>query len=91
MAVNTPNPGNYLAKLGQDLVNFRNALQTLMNDANYLNSMGGVAMLEAAPFNMTAADAQYVVNAIGAVTPTNAVVTAINNYLNGTQQLWGGQ
>lgn len=82
MAVNLPNSGSYLAQIGQDLVNLRIALDNLLRDGAYINAMGGAAFFEAAPFNMTAADATALANAIGAVTPSNPTVTAIENFLN---------
>lgn len=94
MAVNVPNPGIYQQGLGQHIVQFRDALQRLLNDAAYLNQMGGLAFLQAAQPNgmgLSAADAQIIQNAIGVVTPGNATVIAIQNYLVTTEGLWGGQ
>jgi hypothetical protein len=91
MAVNTPNPGVYLSKLGADVVALRDALQTLINDAAYLNSVGGASFLQAPPFNLSAADAQLVVSTVGAVTPANSVVQSIQAFLVNTEPLWGGQ
>jgi len=90
MSVNTPNPGIYFQQLGQDLVNLRIALDALIRDAAYLNAMGGAAFLEAAPFNLSATDAVAVAGAIGAVTPTNAAVVAIQAFLTSAIPLTGG-
>lgn len=90
MPVNVPNPGSYFAQLGQHLVNLREAINDLVQDGTYLNAMGGAAFLEAAPFNLSTADATTVANIIGAVTSTNATVVAIDNYLNSAVTLTGG-
>ncbi len=91
MAVNLPNPGNYQQKLGADVVALRVALQALINDAAYLNAIGGAATLEAAPFNLAAADATLIMSTVGAVTPTNTVVQSIQAFLVQTEPLWGGE
>jgi len=91
MAVNVPNPGIYQQQLGQHVTAFRDALQALLNDAAYLNSMGGATFLQAPPFSLAAADAQLIVSTIGAVTPANAVVQQIEAFLVSTEPLWGGQ
>lgn len=90
MAVNIPNPGSYLAQLGNDLVALRNAMNDLQRDAAYVNAMGGAAFFQAAPFNMTAADATNLANTIGTVTPQNATVQAIMNFLNTAIPYTGG-
>jgi hypothetical protein len=90
MAVNVPNPGNYVANLGQHLVALRLAINELVQDGTYLNAMGGAAFLEAAPFNFSPADATNIATIIGAVTPQNATVQAINTYLNSAVTLTGG-
>jgi hypothetical protein len=91
MPVNLPNPGTYLSQLGSDCANFRDALQRLLNDAAYLSAIGGVATLEAAPFNIDAADAQAIMNTVGIVTPGNGVVQSIQAFIASTEFLWGGQ
>jgi hypothetical protein len=94
VAVNVPNPGLYVQGLGEHLTQFRNALQQLLNDAAYLNAMGGTAFLEAAypaGIGLAAADAATVENAISIVVPSNSTVQAIQAYLASTEQLWGGQ
>lgn len=91
LAVNVPNPGNYFAVLGQHLVDLRNAINNLVNDGEYLNSMGGAAFLEAAPFNLSPADAQFIANNIGAVVSTNNIVISIDQFLATTLPLTGGQ
>lgn len=90
MAVNVPNPGTYQAQLGQHLVNLRNAINDLVQDGVYLNAMGGAAFLEAAPFNLSATDAQLIISTIGSVTPANTTVQAINNFLASSVALTGG-
>lgn len=91
MSVNLPNPGSYLLQLGSDLVALRNALNDLIRDASYVNAMGGATLFENPPFNMAAADATNLANTIGAVTPANPTVQAIQNFLNGAIPLTGGQ
>jgi hypothetical protein len=91
MAVNVPDPNAFLQKLGRDVTNFRNDLQALMNDAAYLNSMGGSGFLQAPPFSMPAADADKIMATVGAVTATNPVVQNLQAWLASTQPLWGGQ
>lgn len=90
MPVNLPNPGNYYAQLGQHLVDLQKAIDNLVKDATYLNSMGGAAFLEAAPFSLDSNDATFIANSIGAVTANNATVVSINNFLASTVQLTGG-
>lgn len=90
-AVNLPNPGTYFIGLSQHITAFRDALQELLNDAAYLNSQGGAAFLEAAPYSLSAADATLIMTTVGAVTPTNATVEAIQAFLAQTEPLWGGQ
>lgn len=90
MAVNAPNPGVYFQTLGAHATAFRDALKNLLNDAAYLNAMGGAAFLEAAPFSLSAADAQQVVNTIGAVVPANATVQAVQAFIASTEFIWGG-
>ena len=90
MAVNVPNPGLYFQQIGAHLIALREAINDLTQDGVYLNAMGGAAFLEAAPFNMSTADATNIANIIGAVTPTNATVEAINAYLASAVTLTGG-
>jgi hypothetical protein len=90
MAVNVPNPGIYQSQLGQHCVNLRDALQQLLNDAAYLNSMGGQSFLTG-PMAMASADATAIVGVIGAVTPSNATVQSLQGWLATTEFLWGGQ
>lgn len=91
MAVNTPNPGVYFQQLGSDVTNFRDALARLINDGKYLNSIGGSAALQAAPFNLSPQDAANVMNTVGTVTPTNATVVSVQAFIDSTEFLWGGQ
>jgi hypothetical protein len=90
LAVNVPNPGNYVQQLGQHLIALREAINDLTQDGTYLNAMGGASFLEAAPFSFSPADAQNIANIIGVVTPTNTTVVAINNYLASAVTLTGG-
>lgn len=90
MTVNIPNPGTYLAQLGQHIVNLRDAMDDLTDDAAYLAAMGGTAFLEAAPFSLSASDAALIMNTIGTVTPTNATVESINGFLAASVSLTGG-
>ncbi len=91
MAVNVPNSGTYQQQLGQHVTTFRDALQQLLNDAAYLNSMGGSAFLTAAPFSLSQTDADKIMSTVGAVTPAATVVQQLTAWLNSTQALWGGQ
>ena len=91
MAVNLPNPGVFEAQLGQHVTAFRDALQAILNDAAYLNSMSGAAFLESAPFSLSAADATTIMNTVGAVTPSASLVQSIQNWITSTEPLWGGQ
>ena len=91
MTANIPNPGLYIAQLGTDIVALRVAIDNLIRDATYLNAVGGAAFLEAAPFNMSPADATLWANTIGAVTPNNATVQAIEAFLASAVPLTGGQ
>lgn len=90
MAVNVPNPGAYLANLGNHLVALREAIQDLVQDGTYLNAMGGTAFLEAAPFSLDAQDAQLIVGTIGSVTADNATVEAIETFLLSAVTITGG-
>lgn len=90
MTVNAPNPGLYTSQLGNHCVALRNALNDLLNDSAYLASMGGTVFLEAAPMNLAPADATVVMNTVGAVIPTNAVVQALQAFIATTEPLWGG-
>lgn len=89
MAINVPNPGVYQQQLGQHIIQFRDALQALLNDAAYLNSVGGATFLTGT-MGLTPADATTVMNTVGAVTPQNSVVQSLQNWLATTQPLWGG-
>lgn len=91
MAVNVPNSGTYQQQLGAHVTQFRDALQQLLNDAAYLNSMGGSTFLQGAPFNLAPADADKIMQTVGAVTPQNSVVSQLQTWLASTQPLWGGQ
>lgn len=90
VTVNVPNPGVYQQQIGQHITAFRDDLQRLLNDAAYLNSVGGAAFLTAPPFNLSAADANLIVSTVGAVTPANATVQSIQAFLASTEPLWGG-
>jgi hypothetical protein len=91
MPINVPNSGAYQQQLGQHVTQFRDALQQLLNDAAYLQSMGGSAFLQAAPFNMSQVDADKIMATVGAVTPQNSVVSSLQAWIATTQPLWGGQ
>lgn len=90
MSVNVPNPGTYFQTVGTHLVALREAMNDLTQDGKYLNAMGGATFLEGAPFNLSAADATAFANTIGAVTPSNATVTAVYNFLDSAISLTGG-
>lgn len=90
MAINVPNPGSYLGQLGNHCTAFRDALNNLVNDAEYLASMGGVAFLTATPFSLSTGDAEVIMNTVGAVTPDNSTVEALQAFIATTEPLWGG-
>lgn len=90
MPVNLPNPIAYPAQLGQHLVALREALNDLIQDGTYINAMGGATFLEGPPFNFLPADATAIATVIGAVTPTNPTVVAIQNFLASAVSLTGG-
>jgi hypothetical protein len=90
MPVNLPNPGLYYGQLGQHLIALQTAIDNLVQDATYLNAMGGTAFLEAAPFSLDANDAQLIVGTVGAVTADNTVVQQIQAFLLSAIQLTGG-
>lgn len=87
MAVNLPNPASFESQIGQQFVVFRSAYQAVVNQNAYVASIGGAAALEAAPFSMSAQDAQALVAALGNITNLAGIVNAIN----GTEPFWGGQ
>lgn len=86
MAVNLPNPASFESQIGQQFVVFRSAYQAIVNQNNYIASLGGAAALEAAPFNMSTQDAQALVAALGNITNLAGVVNAID----GSEPFWGG-
>ena len=58
--INTPNPGNYMQSLTQDVVNIRVAFDAILDAESYLTVIGGVTYLETAMPNgpgLTAGDA----------------------------------
>lgn len=87
MTRNVPNPGNYEIQIGQQFVNFRNAYQEIVNENEYIASVGGAAFLTAAPFNWSSQDAAAFIAALGNISNLPGVVNAIN----GSQPFWGGQ
>jgi hypothetical protein len=92
MTVNAPNPGAYQQGLGAHIVAFRDALQRLINDAAYINSIGGSSgLISIGAGAISQADADLIVNTIGVVTPQNAVVQQIQAFVASTEPLWGGQ
>lgn len=90
MTVNPPNPGSYFTNIGQHIVNLRQALNDLLIDAAYLNSVGGVAFLEAAPFSLSSTDATNFSNVISLVVPSNPTVQAIEGFISNATQYTAG-
>ena len=90
MTINIPNPGGYFQQIGNDVVALRVALNDLIRDAKYINAVGGAAFFQAAPFNLSAADAQQLASVIGAVVPTNPTVIAVQAFLDSAETLTGG-
>lgn len=91
MAVNVPQAPAYLAQLGAHIVALRSAINNLVQDATYLNAMGGAAFLQAAPLSIPQADAAFIAGLIGAVTPANSTVQDINAFITTAVSLTGGQ
>jgi len=89
MSVNLPNSGLYQAQLGQHCTAFRDALDALMKDAQYINGNGGTELL--VNLGIDATDAQQIVSTIGSVTSENSVVQMVTAFINSTVFLWGGQ
>lgn len=85
MAVNVPNSGVFLADVGSVITSLRDAYQACLNKNNYLTAMGGIAFLQAPPFNLSPSDAQGVVAALGNIAASN-VATALTN----SETMWGG-
>jgi hypothetical protein len=89
MAVNVPNPGNYVSNLASHITNLRDAYQRVLNDDAYLSAMGGATFLEAASPNglaLASGDASAIVAALGNLAGSN-LGTALTN----SETLWGGQ
>lgn len=86
MAVNLPNAASFESLIGQQFAQFRTAYQTIVNQNAYIASLGGTSALEAAPFNMSAQDAQALIAALGNITNLPGIVAAID----GSEPFWGG-
>jgi len=91
MAVNVPNPTTYLANLGSHVVAMRTAINDLLEDAQYLNTMGGATFLQGEPFNLNGTDATQIATVIGAVVPSNGTVQDIQAFIANATFLTGGQ
>lgn len=94
MAVNVPNPGVWQQQLGNQCTTFRDALQALLNEAAWLSAVGGATFLTTAQpdgLGLSQADADAIMTTIGAVTPANSTVQAIQTWLDSTQFLWGSK
>ena len=85
--LNIPNPGNYEQQIGAQFVAFRNAYQAIVNQNNYVASIGGTATLQAPPFNFSVNDAAAFIAALGNISNLPGIVQAIN----GSEPFWGGQ
>lgn len=91
MSVNIPqNPNAYFGTIGNHLVALREALNDLLQDAKYINAMGGAAFLQGPPFNLSPTDATNFANTIGSVTSANTTVQAIQAYLDSAVGYTGG-
>jgi hypothetical protein len=99
MAVNVPNPGNYLAQISTNVVGLRNNFAAIVNQLAYIDSMGGATFLEAAypaGMGLAAGDAAVVLSTLGNLAALAAVYNggapgAALNYSANSQPLWGGQ
>lgn len=98
MATNVPNPGSYLASIGNLFTDIRDNMRAVQDQANYIASMGGTAFLEAAYPNglgMSATDAAALIASLGNM---SAVATGYQggtpapqlNYQANTEPFWGG-
>jgi hypothetical protein len=68
MPVNVPNPGNYLASIGDLFTQIRDRMQDVIDQNNYIGSMGGETFLTAAfpdGLGMTPDDAGALLAALG--------------------------
>jgi hypothetical protein len=89
VSVNLPNAGLYQQQLGTHCTRFRDALNDLLNDAEYINGNGGSALLVA--LGIDATDAEQIISTVGAVTPSNSIVQQLQAFIATTVFLWGGQ
>lgn len=89
MAVNVPNSLAYFMALGNHIVALREALADVVQDATYLNDMGGSAFLQA-QFGTDQPTADNTAAVIGAATSTNATVVAVQNFIASATFLTGG-
>jgi hypothetical protein len=99
MAVNVPNPGQYLAQVGTLLTDIRDRMQQVQDQNGYIASMGGAAFLTTAypeGLGMTTGDAQMMIAVLGnhtalAIQYEGGPVAPQLNYKANGQPLWGGQ
>ena len=71
MAASVPNAGVYLGSIGNMLTTIRDYLQKIIDQNNYIASMGGVTFLTAQPPNglgMATADANALIATMGNMT-----------------------
>lgn len=89
MPVNVPNSLAYYMQLGNHIVALREALADVVQDATYLNDMGGSAFLQA-QFQTDQPTADNIAAVIGAATATNATVQAVEAFITAATFVTGG-
>lgn len=95
MAVNVPNPGNFLQATGAELTELRDIFAKLVNRNDYIASMGGATFLTG-QMGLTAPDAAALVATLGnhanlATHYTGGAQAPALNYRANGEPFWGGQ
>jgi hypothetical protein len=99
MASNVPNPGAYLDSIGTILVQVRDGLNHLVDQKDYVNTMGGETFLMAAPpdgLGMLKADADALIAVLNQHTDLNTGYEGGTpapqlNYRDNSAAFWGGK
>lgn len=95
MAVNVPNPGNFLLDIGAKLTALRDDFTKLVEKNDYIASMGGATFLTG-QMGLTAPDAAALVATLGnhanlATQYTGGAQAPALNYRANGEPFWGGQ
>jgi hypothetical protein len=98
MAVNVPNPGNYLSDIGTLLTGIRDRMNQVQQQNEYIASMGGETFLTTAypdGLGMTAPDATALIATLGnhnnlALQYQGGPVAPQMDYEANGQPFWGG-